>query len=438
MTLDDNQAAARIDFSTLSLDELRAMDPLQGRKLRIGIICPYSMEYPGGVQFHILDFAEELMERGHYVQVLAPGRRTKDMPLWVQTTGTSFTIPFNGSVAHLSFFGTAGMRTRRWIRQGKFDIVHLHEPEVPSLSHKALRPGFKHPPYVATFHASFDTYPKTLEMFENYLRHRTSAISQAICVSPSSWRITQHYLDTSIPVHIIPNGVQTQYFSQATPNPAWQGTTSAPTIGFLGRMGEERKGFRVFAEAMRHILKFYPHARFLCAGDGEEAARKILSSIDGTLLQHVEFLGRISDDDKARFYKSLTMYIAPQTGGESFGIVLVEAMAAGCPVVASDLEAFKDVSENGKDANLFLAGQSKSLAQNVIGLLANKPVLDELGQKGQARSLTYEWDRVDVELLDVYAKALGEPEGSDALEESLNATSTGHSRRRGRFSARLD
>lgn len=189
---------------------------------------------------------------------------------------------------------------------------------------------------------------------------------------------------------------------------------------------------------MRHILKFYPHARFLCAGDGEEAARKILSSIDGTLSQHVEFLGRISDDDKARFYKSLTMYIAPQTGGESFGIVLVEAMAAGCPVVASDLEAFKDVSENGKDVNLFLAGQSKSLAQNVIGLLANKPVLDELGQKGQARSLTYEWDRVDVELLDVYAKALGEPQTADTLEESLSTTHTGHSRRRGRFSARLD
>ncbi|MDD6461496.1 MAG: glycosyltransferase family 4 protein [Bifidobacteriaceae bacterium] len=409
------------------------------------------MEYPGGVQFHILDFAEELMERGHYVQVLAPGRRTKDMPLWVQTTGTSFSIPFNGSVAHLSFFGTAGMRVRRWIRQGKFDIVHLHEPEVPSLPHKALRPGFSHPPYVATFHASFDTYPKTLETFENYLRNRTAAISQAICVSPSSWRIAQHYLDPSIPVHIIPNGVQTRYFADAEPNPAWQGTTSAPTIGFLGRMGEERKGFRVFAEAMRHILKFYPHARFLCAGDGEDAARKILASIDPTLENHVEFLGRISDDDKARFYKSLTLYIAPQTGGESFGIVLVEAMAAGCPVVASDLEAFKDVSDNGKAANLFLAGQSKSLAQNVIGLLANKPVLDELGQKGRERSLTYEWDRVDVELLDVYARALsdagtgdaaqgGAAGGQDAEGDGSAADGSGHrhGRRRGRFSARLE
>lgn len=432
MTLLDNADAQYPDLDSLSSEELMRIDPLDGRKLRIGIVCPYSMEYPGGVQFHILDFAEELMERGHYVQVLAPGRRTKDMPLWVQTTGTSFSIRYNGSVARLSFFGTVGLRTRRWIRQGQFDIVHLHEPEVPSLPHTALRPGFEHPPYVATFHTSFDHYPKSLEFFSNYLHNRTGMIDQAICVSKSSYEVMEHYIDPAVPVHIIPNGVQTKLFESAQPKPEWKGTTSAPTIGFLGRMGEERKGFRVFAEAMRHILKFYPHARFLCAGDGEDAARKILDDISPDLVKHVEFLGRISDEDKARFYKSLTLYIAPQTGGESFGIVLVEAMAAGCPVVASDLEAFRAVSENGKGANLFLAGQSKSLAQNVIGLLANEPVLDDLREAGKRCARKYEWDRVDVELLRVYADALkgrgDDAEGSDKPKR----------RRRGRFSSRLE
>ncbi len=422
------------DLDSMDASELAGLDPLHGRKLRVGIICPYSMEYPGGVQFHILDFAEELMERGHHVEVLAPGRRTKDMPLWVHTIGTSFSIKYNGSVAHLSYFGAVGMRVRRWIRQGKFDIVHLHEPEVPSLPHKALKPGFRHPPYVATFHSSFDHYPKALEVFHDYLHKRSFAISQAVCVSESSWKVAQHYLDDTIPVRIIPNGVQTRFFAEAEPNPAWKGTTSAPTIGFLGRMGEERKGFRVYAEAMRHILKFYPHARFLCAGDGEQAARKILHGIDPTLVDHVEFLGRISDDDKARFYKSLTLYIAPQTGGESFGIVLVEAMAAGCPVVASDLPAFKAVSDNGKAANLFLAGQSKSLAQNVIGLLANYPVLEEMSERGVKRASKYEWDRVDVELLSVYADALA---GTTPFTAS-QGVSDGRAGRRGRFSSRLD
>ena len=134
------------------------------RPLRVGIICPYSFETPGGVQNHIRDFSEALMRRGHSVSVFAPGRRTKDMPLWVQTNGSSFAIPYNGSWAHLSYFLAAGLQTRRWVRQGQFDIVHLHEPEAPSVSHKPLVMRGA-PPMVATFHASIEPYPRALHLF---------------------------------------------------------------------------------------------------------------------------------------------------------------------------------------------------------------------------------------------------------------------------------
>ena len=384
------------------------MDPLEGRHLRVGIISPYSFETPGGVQLHIRDFAQQLLKRGHQVQVLAPGPRTSDMPLWVQTTGSSFSVPYNGSVANLSYFGSAGRVTRQWVRQGRFDILHLHEPEVPSLSHKPLIKGFLQSPCVATFHASFDTYPLAMRLTQPYLRSRLSGISQAICVSRSAMQTAQHILTERTNTQIIPNGIDAGFFRDAAPKPAWQGRPGAPTIGFLGRMKEDRKGFRILAEAAPTILDAVPGARFLCAGDGEAEARRMLEEIDPGLLSHVTFLGRISDDDKAAFYHSLTAYVAPQTGGESFGIVLTEAMAAGCPIVASDLQAFRDVSEEGTRARLFTNGDPMDCARAVLELIGQDDTRRDLSRLGQERALDYDWDHVAEQVLEVYAQALAE------------------------------
>ena len=374
--------------------------------LRVGIISPYSFETPGGVQLHIRDFARHLMERGHQVQVLAPGRRTQDMPLWVQTTGSSFSIPYNGSVANLSYFGVAGHKTRQWVRQGHFDILHLHEPEVPSLSHKPLRPGFIPCPYVATFHAAFDSTPLALRLTRRYLRRYLANISQAIFVSPSAMQNARNLLEPGIPSQIIPNGIETRALRNARPRPEWQGSEREPTIGFLGRMKEERKGFRILAQAAPAILRRVPGARFLCAGDGQGEAREILEAVDPGLARHFTFLGRISDEDKASFYHSLGLYVAPQTGGESFGIVLVEAMAAGCPVVASDLPAFKDVSQNGHSARLFANEDPEDCARVVLELLDDRPTRLDLASCGMRRASDYDWERVTDQVLDVYARAL--------------------------------
>lgn len=375
--------------------------------LRVGIICPYSFETPGGVQNHIRDFAQNLIDRGYEVAVYAPGRRTAGMPLWVHTNDSSFAVPYNGSWAHLSFFLTAGLRTRRWVKQGHFDVLHVHEPEAPSLSHKPL---FMHdaPPMVATFHASIEPYPRLLKIFEKFLQRDLSGLSQAIFVSPAAQKTAQHFLPDSIDCHIIPNGIDWDFFASAQPNPQWQGTADAPTIGFLGRMSEERKGFAVFARAATMVLEEYPQARFLCAGDGQDHAERILQGLDpsGELPRHFEFLGRIDDDQKASFYQSLSLYTAPQIGGESFGIVLAEAMAAQCTVVASDLEAFKDVTENGKDAALFSTGDARHCAETITQLLGDNQRRQDLARLGAQRSQVFDWSAVVDEVVEVYRQAL--------------------------------
>ncbi|MCH4208535.1 glycosyltransferase family 4 protein [Bifidobacterium sp.] len=391
----------------MAANAAEADDPLHGRKLNIGIISPYSFETPGGVQFHIRDFAKELTARGHHVEVLAPGRRTKDMPLWVHANGSSFSIHYNGSVARLSYFGVVGLQARRWVEQGQFDILHLHEPETPSLSHKPLTMKH-HPPMIATFHAAFTTYPRALLLFEPYLRRYLDPLSDAICVSEAALDTAAHYLPEHIDAHIIPNGISTAFFAHAEPAPRWLGTAERPTIGFLGRMGDERKGFIVFAQAAQRILGTYPHARFLCVGDGEGSGRRILNRTDpsGALAEHCEFLGRISDEDKARFYRSLSVYIAPQTGGESFGIVLAEAMAAACPVVASDLDAFRAVADNGAAAALFENGDGRDCARAVCGVLADSSLRERLCAEGSQRSQLYDWSGVTGRVLEIYARAL--------------------------------
>ncbi|AKV55251.1 GDP-mannose:phosphatidyl-myo-inositol alpha-1,2-mannosyltransferase [Bifidobacterium actinocoloniiforme DSM 22766] len=381
-------------------------DPLGGRKLRVGIISPYSFETPGGVQLHIRDFAQQLIALGHEVEVLAPGRRTPDMPAWVHTTGSSFSVPYNGSVANLSYFGLAGRRTREWVRQGRFDVLHLHEPEVPSLSHKPLAPGFDPCPYVATFHASFDSYPLALKLASPYLRSYLSGIRQAICVSEAARDTAGRYLNPATQVQVIPNGIRASFFAAARPKPAWRGSAKRPVIGFLGRMGEERKGFKVFAQAAQSLLEIEPNARFLCAGDGQDSARQIARQVQPGLEDRMEFLGRVSDEEKASFYKSLDVYVAPQTGGESFGIVLAEAMAAGCPVVASDLEAFEAVSQRGCSALHFHNGDGRACAQRIASLLSDPTRREALAKAGLERSRTYDWQQVTTRILTVYAKAM--------------------------------
>ncbi|MCL2788292.1 MAG: glycosyltransferase family 4 protein, partial [Micrococcales bacterium] len=290
--------------------------------MRIGIVCPYSFDVPGGVQFHIRDLASALIARGHEVSVLAPAEPTTPVPEYVTATGGSVKVHFNGSVARLAFGPRVAARTRRWLAAGNFDVLHIHEPICPSLSLLALWAASG--PIVATFH-SFQERSRTLSMASTLTRAPLEKIRGAIAVSPAArGTLTDHNLGGD--AVIIPNGVFVEPYARAFVNPDWVGTSDAPTLAFLGRLDEPRKGLDVLLAAIPQIRARVPGARFLVAGNGEIDAKRLVSG--------VEILGPVSEEDKARLLKSADLYIAPHTGGESFGIVLIEAMSAGAGVVA--------------------------------------------------------------------------------------------------------
>ena len=192
--------------------------------MRVGIVNPYSWDVPGGVQFRIRDFALELMKRGHEVSVLTPAKNTDDLPEWITTVGSSVAVPFNGSVARLSFTPLANMRTKRWIDEGHFDLLHVHEPEVPSISMLALRAA--EIPVVGTFHAALD-YSFSRSVSSPALDPLLEKLAARIAVSAEARRtLVEHHGGDAV---IIPNGVDTHFFEQAQIKPEWEATPQRPS-----------------------------------------------------------------------------------------------------------------------------------------------------------------------------------------------------------------
>ncbi len=366
--------------------------------MRIGIVSPYSWDVPGGVQFHIRDLANELIRRGHHVSVLTPSDHA-ELPPFATSVGSAVPIPFNGSVARLSFGPVVSARTRKWLDEGDLDVLHVHEPTTPSISMLAVMNADV--PVVATFHSSMD-HSHAREMTAGVLRPLMERIAVRIAVSAEARRtVVEHHGGDAL---IIPNGVDTRVFRDARPMPNWQQTAERPVITFLGRLDEPRKGLAVFADAIPAVLAVHPEARFLIAGRGraEEIRRRLAVHGDS-----VEFLGEVTDRQKESLLRGSTIHVAPQTGGESFGIVLVEAMAAGCAVVASDLAAFRAVLEDGHAGLLFPTGDSRALAETLVSALANRRQLARIAEAGQLASSHYDWSVVTDRILAVYEAAAG-------------------------------
>jgi phosphatidylinositol alpha-mannosyltransferase len=313
--------------------------------MRIGIVCPYLWDVPGGVQAHVRDLAETLIGLGHQVSVLAPGDEdSPSLPGYVVAAGRTVPIPYNGSVARLQFGLVSATRVRRWLRQGEFDVVHVHEPAPPSLS--LLTVLLADVPLVATFHAA-STRSRFLAMFDSAVQAVLERLSGRIAVSASARKMIVEHLGGDAVV--IPNGVSVATYANARPLPGYpRDPALGGTIGFIGRYDESRKGMSVLLEAMTELVRSRPGVRLLVAGRGQQ--QDFVDALPEPLAGSVVMLGMVSEPDKASLLRSVDVYVAPNTGGESFGIILLEALAAGTPIVASDLPAFRSVLDPANEA----------------------------------------------------------------------------------------
>jgi phosphatidylinositol alpha-mannosyltransferase len=329
--------------------------------MRIGMVCPYSFDVHGGVQAHVLQLAEVMRERGHHVSVLAPSSPHVELPDYVVSGGKAVPIPYNGSVARLRFGPSTHRLVKRWIAAGDFDVLHLHEPNAPSLSLLALMVA--EGPIVATFHTS-TTKSLALGVFQGLLRPWNEKIVGRIAVSDLArrWQIEALGSDAVE----IPNGVDVDAFAAAEPLPGYP--RPGKTVLFLGRFDEPRKGMEVLLAALPAVAERFSDVQILVVGRGDEDD---LREEAGDLSSHLRFLGEIDDAEKAAALRSADVYCAPNTGGESFGIVLCEAMAAGTPVVASDLDAFRRVLADGEAGRLVRVEDPDALAEALIGVLAD-------------------------------------------------------------------
>ena len=323
--------------------------------MKIGIVCPYSWDVPGGVQSHIRDLAEALIDYGHEVSVISPADDDTPLPPYVVGAGRAVPVPYNGSVARLSFGFLSVSRVRRWIKEGGFDVLHVHEPEIPSLS--LLACWVATGPIVATVHTAI---PRSRILLVTYPVVRTGMekINGRIAVSEAArTTLVEHIGGDAV---VIPNGVATRRYRKADPLPGWPGPGGA--IGFLGRLDEPRKGLSVLLKAFEILGPARPGLRLLIAGPAADAD-EVLHRVPAGLRDRVVLLGQVSDEDKVRMLHSVDVFCSPNTGGESFGIVTAEAMAAGVPIVASDIDAFRQVLRGGEAGELFVTGDAADLAR---------------------------------------------------------------------------
>ena len=364
-------------------------------KKRIGIVCPYGWDTPGGVQSHVGDLAQYLIRQGHFVSVLAPAIDEENLPDYVTSAGRPIAIPYNGAVARVLFGPIAFSRVRQWIANGNFDVLHLHEPAIPSIS--LLACWAAEGPMVGTFHAAAKRQKVTFAVAP-ILEPVIEKLTARIAVSEAARETLTEHLETD--AIVVPNGIYTDLYRDGVTDQRWTGNT----LGFIGRFEEKRKGLDVLVAALPSVIAKFPDLKVFVAGPGD--AQEVLKEIDPYLHSRFEFLGRISESEKANFLASVGLYIAPNTGGESFGIILAEALAGGASVVASDIPAFDSLLGHGAYGTLFASEDSQDLAKKVIALLGDEEGRRAIAQRGKKYAQEFDWDVVAEKIYDVYEMAM--------------------------------
>jgi phosphatidylinositol alpha-mannosyltransferase len=369
--------------------------PPARQRLRVGIVCPYSLDVPGGVQAHVVGLAGALEDLGHTISVLAPAAEHTPVPAFVTPAGRALGVPYNGSVARVTFGPVTYARARRWLAENSFDVLHLHEPTTFSLSVLALLAA--EGPIVATFHTSTER-SRALSAFGGVLRPLMEKVTARIAVSPLARRVQVEHLGGDAVE--IPNGVDIPAFAAGAMLP---GYPRPGTVGFLGRFDEPRKGMTVLLDALRALAPSRPGLRLLVVGRGDVGA---LRRAAGPVADRLDVLGPVDDATKAAALRSVDVFCAPNLGGESFGIVLTEAMAAGAPVLASDLDAFRAVVGGSGAGVLFPTGDGGALAAALAVLLDDPSTRAAMSAAGRMRAADFGWPAVAASVVRVYRAAV--------------------------------
>ena len=365
--------------------------------MKIALVSPYDWAVPGGVNGHILSLTHHFQRRGHEVMVVAPtSRQTGREPPWVKIIGhSSIGLPASGSVANVSLSYNLGPRVKRLLAKEAFDVVHIHEPFMPLLSFQFVR--YSQATNIATFHAAREGGSRPYAYSKFIIQPWMKNIHGRIVVSFASRRMISRHFDDDF--HVIPNGVECAQFAEATPLPEY--LDGKRNILYLGRL-EKRKGLPTLLDAYRKLKRQAPDTRLIVVGgDGglRAGAEKFVEQYG---IEDVVFVGYVSEDEKARYYKTADVYCAPNTGGESFGLVLLEAMAAGTPVIASRIEGFSDVLTHEQEGLLAPPRNSDAWCESIKRLLDDAGAREAMGKAGAKTSQAFSWERMSALVLRYY------------------------------------
>ena len=381
--------------------------------MKIGLVSPYVYPLPGGVTEHVRHLYENLRKRGHDVRIITSShglQRSSEGD--IIRIGKGFSMPANGSMGTITLSPRFLSQVRDVLEEERFDLLHFHEPFVPFLSPIVLRLSTS--VNVATFHA-YGGFSPAYEFGSRVLGGYAGRLHGRIAVSAAA----RHFIDRYFPgdYKVIPNGVDVDRYRRAVPIARWQDGTS--NILFVGRH-EPRKGLIELLKAFRILRSTGCQCRLLVVGSGpqeREARRYVLTR----RLRGVEFLGRVSDDEKAQLFKTADVYVSPATGRESFGIVLLEAMAAGTAIVCSDIHGYKGVVRRGREGLLVPPRKPKALAEAIGTLIADPELRERMSKEGEARAAEFSWERVTAKVDDYYGFVIRRLAAQGQLPQGFHA-----------------
>ena len=371
--------------------------------MKIALVSPYDFSYPGGVVNHIVALEKQLSKMGHDVKIIAPTSRVVDGHENFTKIGKARCFPVKGTTLRISTSFRLAPRIKEVVEREKFDIFHLHEPCMPMLCSAMLK--FADAPIVGTFHASgvIPNYYFGWPVTTYKLKRRRQRIAGKIAVSKPAMEYAKKYMPGDY--QVIPNGIDLDYFH---PNvkPMEEYLDGKLNILFVGRL-EKRKGLKYLINAFKIVKKTFPYSRLIVVGPGVRFRKKYENKVRREHIEDVVFAGKVSLEDLPRYYKTADVYCSPAVSGESFGIVLLEAMAVGTPIVATDIPGYASVLTNGKEGLLVRPRKSKPLAEAICRLLSDKELRVQMGANGIVSSKKYDWKKVALQVYDYYLKVLG-------------------------------